>query len=117
MVSGNDSGKRQDAISSSNRNGGRNSGRDRALSGPGKPRVKKSVFFEVAPQSRSGAALHEIMDNIGWRSSKTALHYIKLRQVLNRAEAAARLPDLDPTSGNEYRKLNDLAGFSQAFQE
>ncbi|KXJ05756.1 hypothetical protein AC249_AIPGENE29170, partial [Exaiptasia diaphana] len=51
MVSGNDAmdgvlkrlrqwEERQDAISSRNRNGGRNSGRDRAPSGPGKPRSK-----------------------------------------------------------------------------
>ena len=64
----------------------------------------------------SGATLHEIMDHIGWRSSKTALHYIKLRQVLNPAGAAAKLADLEPSSSNEYRKLNDLSGFSQAFQ-
>lgn len=64
----------------------------------------------------SGATLLEIMDHIGWKSSKTALHYIKLKQVMNPAGAAAKLADLDPSSGREYRKLNDLSGFSQAFQ-
>ena len=36
-----------------------------------------------------GVSLHEIMDHVGWKSSKTALHYIKLKQVVNPAGAAA----------------------------
>lgn len=64
----------------------------------------------------AGATLHEIMDHIGWKSSKTALHYIKLREVMNPAGAAAKLADLDPSSGQDYRRLNDLSGFSQFFQ-
>ena len=64
----------------------------------------------------SGVSLHEIMDHIGWKSSKTALHYIKLGQVLNPAGAASRLSELDPARGEEYSRLNNLCGFTQAFQ-
>ena len=41
-----------------------------------------------------GVSLYEIMDHVGWKSSKTASHYIKLKQVLNPAGAAAKLADL-----------------------
>lgn len=44
-------------------------------------------------------SLHEIMDHVGWKSSKTALHYIKLRKVVNPAGAAARLADLPLGTG------------------
>lgn len=49
---------------------------------------------------RSGAAvslalsrvsLHEITDHVGWKTSSTALHYIKLKQVVNPAGVAAEL--------------------------
>lgn len=62
-----------------------------------------------------GVSLHGIMDHIGWKSSKTALHYIKLRQVINPAGAAARLANLPINSGEAYRRTNLLEGFSQAF--
>lgn len=74
---------------------------------------------------RSGAAvsmalahvdLHDIMDHIGWRTSKTALHYIKLRQVLNPAGPAAKLADLEPTEGQRYADHNVLKGFLPMFQ-
>jgi len=55
------------------------------------------------------------MDHVGWGSSKTALHYIKLKQVVNPAGAAAKLPDLPLESGESYQRLNNLKGFSQAF--
>lgn len=62
-------------------------------------------------------ALHDIMDHVGWRTSKTALHYIKLRQVLNPAGPAARLADLDMDTGMVYKDFNTLNGFVQAFQD
>ena len=74
---------------------------------------------------RSGAAismalanvgLHDIMDHVGWRTSKTALHYIKLRQVLNPAGPAARLADMEPTAGKDYHERNTLKGFLPVFQ-
>ena len=62
-----------------------------------------------------GISLHEIMDHVGWKNSKTALHYIKLRQVVNPAGAAARLAELPLDTGGMYRRINNLEGFSQAF--
>lgn len=62
-----------------------------------------------------GVSIHEIMDQVGWRSSKTALHYIKLKRVVNPAGAAAKLADLPLESGGSYKRLNNLKGFSQAF--
>ena len=46
-----------------------------------------------------GVSLHEIMDHVVWKSSRTALHYIKLKQVVNPAGAAAKLADLPLESG------------------
>lgn len=62
-----------------------------------------------------GVSLHKIMDHVGWRSSKTALHYIKLKQVVNLAGAAAKVADLPLESGESYKRLNNLKGFSQVF--
>lgn len=75
---------------------------------------------------RSGAAismaladvsLNDIMDHVGWKSSKTALHYIKLKQVLNPAGPAAKLADLDKDTGKHYKVTNELTGFVTAFPE
>ena len=62
-----------------------------------------------------GVSLHEIMHHVGWKSSKTALHYIKLKQVVNPAGAAARLADIPLETGDSYRRLNNLKGFRRAF--
>ena len=62
-----------------------------------------------------GVSLSEIMDHIGWKSSKTALHYIKLKQVVNPAGAAAKLADLPLQAGQDYKHQDHLVGFSQAF--
>ena len=74
---------------------------------------------------RSGAAislalarvsLHEIMDRVGWENSSTALHYIKLKQVVSPAGAAATLADLDSDIGRTYMRLNNLNNlFSPVF--
>ena len=75
---------------------------------------------------RSGAAismaladvsLNDIMDHVRWKSSKTALHYIKLKQVLNPAGPAAKLADLDKDTGKYYKVTNELTGFVTAFPE
>jgi len=47
----------------------------------------------------AGVEMKNIMDHIGWRSSKTALHYIKVKQVMSPAGAASVLADLDPQTG------------------
>ena len=62
-----------------------------------------------------GVSLHEIMDHVGWKTSKTALHYIKLRQVVNPAGVAARLANLPQGTDESYKRLNNLQGFTQAF--
>ena len=59
--------------------------------------------------------LNDIMDHVGWKNSRTALHYIKLKQVVNPAGAAAKLADLHPDTGKVYQSLDCLKGFSQAF--
>ena len=63
----------------------------------------------------ANVTLDQIMDHVGWKNSKTALHYIKLRQVLSPAGPAQKLANLDRHTGLEYRTLNQLKGFSKAF--
>ena len=53
------------------------------------------------------------MDHVGWENSRTALHYIKLKQVVNPAGAAAKLADLDCDIGRTYMRLNNLEGSYQ----
>ena len=62
----------------------------------------------------AGVSLHEIMDHVGRENSRTALHYIKLKQVVNPARAAAQ-PDLDCGIGTTYMRLNNLEGLSPVF--
>ena len=64
-----------------------------------------------------GVSLHEIMDHVGWKNSSTALHYIKLKQVVNPAGATVKLADLNVEIGKTYMSLNNLKDFSQAFRE
>ena len=76
-------------------------------------------FHSGAPASLAleGVSLHEIMNHVGWKSSKTALHYIKLKQVVNPAGAPARLADVPLETGDSYKHLNNLKGFRQAFPD
>lgn len=62
-----------------------------------------------------GVSLDQIKDHVGWKSSKTALHYIKLGQVVNPAGPAAKLANLDSSVGLEYRCMDQLKGFARAF--
>ena len=73
---------------------------------------------------RSGSAVslaladvgpNDTMDDVGWKNSRKALHFIKLRQVVNPAGAGAKLADLHPDTGKVYKSLDCLKGFSQAF--
>lgn len=57
---------------------------------------------------RSGAAvslaladvmLNRIMAPVGWESSKTTLHYIKLKKVVNPKGAAAKLSNINVDTG------------------
>lgn len=63
----------------------------------------------------AGVDLHAIMNHVGWKRSETALHYIKLRQVINPAGAAARLADLPSDAGKDYKCFDALRGFFRAF--
>lgn len=60
-------------------------------------------------------SLHEIMDHVGWENSRTALHYIKLKQVVSPAGPAAKLAGLDCDIGRTYMRLNNLEGFYPVF--
>lgn len=71
----------------------------------------------VVSLALTGVQLNEIMGHIGWRSNKMALHYAKIKQVLNPAGAAARLADLDPSTGQSYKDWNNLKGFSPLFAD
>jgi hypothetical protein len=55
------------------------------------------------------------MDHVGWKTSTSALHYIKLRQVLNAAGPAAKLADMQSETGKDYKAMNELKGFVKAF--
>ena len=59
----------------------------------------------------SRVCLHEIMDHVGWKKSRSALHYIKLKQVVNPAGVAPRLADMPLETGESY----NLKGFLPAF--
>ena len=63
----------------------------------------------------AGVSFHEIMDHVGWKNGRTALHYIKLKQVVSPAGAAAKLADLDCDTGKTYMRLNNLEGFFPVF--
>ena len=69
----------------------------------------------VVSMALADVGLHEIMDHVGWRTSKTALHYIKLKNVLNPAGPAARLADLDMETGRKYKDCDALKDFCEAF--
>ena len=80
---------------------------------------------EFTPHSfRGGAAaslalaevpLHQIKDHVGWKTNKQAMHYIRMKEVLNPAGAAAKLADLSPASTEQFSHWNDLQGFTPAF--
>ena len=62
-------------------------------------------------------SLDQIIDHVGWKSSKTVLHYIKLKQVVNTAGPAANLSNLSADSGKEDKLANSLKGFSKVFPD
>ena len=60
-------------------------------------------------------SLDRIMDHVGWKSSKTALHYIKLKEVVNPEGAAAKLSKIHVDTGKTYKARNNLEGSTKAF--
>ena len=63
----------------------------------------------------AGTKFDQIMDHVGWTSSSTALHYIKLNQVLSSGGAADALSSLALDLADSYKEYNDLRGFTKAF--
>ena len=61
--------------------------------------------------------LHEIMDHIGWKTSKQAMHYIRVKAVLNSAGAAAKLANLSAASTDQFLVfgLEWASGFHSGF--
>ena len=59
--------------------------------------------------------LHEIMNFVGWKRSNTALPYILLKKVVNRAGAAAELADLCFGAGKGYKRFDALTSFFEIF--
>ena len=64
----------------------------------------------------SGAKLDVIMDHVGWKSSSSARHYIKLNQVLGLGGAADTLSLLEAELMEAYKQYNNLHGFTVASQ-
>ena len=51
----------------------------------------------------------------GSQVTKTALHYIKLKEVVNPEGAAAKLSKIHLDTGKTYKARNNLEGFTKAF--
>ena len=60
--------------------------------------------------------LDAIMDHVGWKSSSSARHYIKLSQVLGFGGAADILSSLEVDLAKVYKLYNNLHGFTIAFE-
>ena len=63
----------------------------------------------------SGTDLGTIMDHVGWKTTSTARHYIKLNQVLHPGGAGDTLAGISMDLAELFKKQNNLTGFSQAF--
>ena len=63
----------------------------------------------------AGAELDAIMDHVGWKSSSSVRHYIKLNQLLGLGGAADTLSSLEVDIVKAYKQYNKLHGFSVAF--
>lgn len=55
------------------------------------------------------------MDHVGWKRSDMALHYIKLKPLINPEGAAASLAYLLSDAGADYKCFDASRGFSRAF--
>ena len=64
----------------------------------------------------SGVDLQTVMDHVGWKTSNTARHYLRMEQVLKSAGAGDSLAELPLDLVELYRKQNELTGFTQAFE-
>ena len=57
----------------------------------------------------------DILSHVGWRTSKTAEHYIKLNRVLRRGEASDVLANISLDLHDLLQKQSRLTGFTTAF--
>ena len=64
----------------------------------------------------SGVDLQTVMDHVGWETSNTARHYLRMEQVLKSGEAGDSLAELPLDLVELYRKQNELTGFTRAFE-
>lgn len=55
------------------------------------------------------------MDHVGLKRSDMALHYIKLKQLINPEGVAVSLAYLPSDAGKDYKCFDALKGFSRAF--
>ena len=66
----------------------------------------------------SGSKLADIMSHVGWNHKETALHYMKLAEVL-RVSSPSHLLSADSSSSSaltkNYMELNRLKNFVSAF--
>ena len=63
----------------------------------------------------SGVDMSRIMDHLGWKTTSSARHYIKLTQVVHPGGAGDTLASLSMNLAELYQKRNDLIGFTHAF--
>ena len=74
---------------------------------------RSGVAVALTPE---GVSHHEIMDHVGLKSGRSAFHYIKLKQVIDLAGAAATVADMPLETGEPYKRFNNLMGFRRVFQ-
>lgn len=60
----------------------------------------------------SGVDMSTIMDHVGWKTTSSACHYIKLTQVVRPGGAGDILASLSMSLAELYQKQNDLIGFT-----
>ena len=64
----------------------------------------------------SGVDLQTVMDHVGWKTSNTARHYLRMEQVLKSGGAGDSLAELPLDLVELYRKQNELTGFTRTFE-
>ena len=64
----------------------------------------------------SCADLNSIMEHIGWKTTSTAEHYIKLHQVMAPDGVSQTLANISLDLCDIYQRQNTLCGFSKAFE-
>ena len=63
----------------------------------------------------AGSQMPDILSHVGWKTSKTAEHYIKLNRVLCPGGASDALANISLDLHARYQEQNKLTGFTSAF--